>query len=443
MFNQIIILSGKLLSFITKKLNLGHGSTWPVHIALLLNKNFIKDVLGRNKMKIVIVAGTNGKTTTSKLLTTILKSKGDRVLHNSSGANLLNGIASILLLNSDRFSNLNYDYGIFEVDENVLPLALQEITPDYLIILNLFRDQLDRYGEVNIIADKWRKAIKKLTEKTNLILNADDPQVAFLGKIVKIKTDYFSCSDVSIHGNAKLTEHAVDSAYCPNCGSKLNYKSITFSHLGDWYCKKCDLKRPIKSFSASPHYPLPGLYNKYNTNATVLFTQIENIHQDIVKKALLNFKPAFGRQETLIINGKKIKIFLSKNPTGFNESLRTVKDLGGKNILFVLNDRIPDGRDVSWIWDTDIENILEGNENIIVSGDRVYDIALRIKYGVQNQKSKIKNQKYNSKFKIIENLKDAVSESLELLDKNEALYIIPTYSAMLEVRKILTGKKIL
>ena len=157
--NTILIIFGKLMSLFARKLNLGNGSTWPGHIALTINKNFIRQMLKKSDLKTIFVAGTNGKTTTSKLISTILEKNNKRVLSNESGANLLNGIASTLLLHSAGVSKLKYDYAIFEVDENVLPLALSEITPDYLIILNLFRDQLDRYGEVNIIAAKWKKAM--------------------------------------------------------------------------------------------------------------------------------------------------------------------------------------------------------------------------------------------------------------------------------------------
>lgn len=443
MFNSIIIIIGKLISLLAFKLNMGHGSTWPGHIALSLNRNFIKEMLSGTNTKTIIVAGTNGKTTTSKILATILKENGHKVLQNTSGANLLNGIASILLLNSDRFFKLNYDYIIFEVDENVLPLALEEMKPDYLIILNLFRDQLDRYGEITNIVNKWKLAIKRLDKKTTLILNADDPQVAFLGMDSKMNSIYFNCNDLSIKSNNKLQKYVLDSAYCPKCTNRLNFDTVTFSHLGSWRCSKCLIHRPKATLDILSFYPLDGVYNKYNTHAAALVGVYEGIKKQKIIDALKSFKPAFGRQEELTFKNRKVKVFLSKNPTGFNESLRTAKSQEATNILFILNDRIPDGRDVSWIWDTDLENILDGGEKITISGDRAYDMALRVKYGFQSQRLKVKDQKYNSKLTILENVKEAISGSLEQLNENDILYIIPTYTAMLEVRKILTGKKIL
>jgi lipid II isoglutaminyl synthase (glutamine-hydrolysing) len=428
MLNSSLIIAGKILSKTAKVLNVGHGSTWPGHIALKINKNFISQLITKSKTKVIIVAGTNGKTTTSKLIAHILEETGNRVLQNESGANLLNGIASTLLLHSSISSKLNYDYAIFEVDENALPHVLKEVSADFLVLLNLFRDQLDRYGEVNTIAGNWRKSLHRLPEKTTLILNADDPQIAHLGSDVKGKKRFFASQPSS--PNTKIQEHAADSTYCPKCGEKLHYTHITFSHLGAWKCPACGLHRPTPELTNFPYYPLSGLYNQYNAHAAILTAESLGYKKDQIKQALQNFKPAFGRQEELTIDGKHVRIFLSKNPTSFNESLRTIKSLNGETILFILNDRVPDGHDVSWIWDTDIENILDSNETIFVSGDRVYDMAVRLKYA-----TKITYP--------IENLSQAIHQALASLDTDETLYIIPTYSAMLESRKILTGKKIL
>jgi len=445
MRNILLVIIGKLVLAFSKIFNLGSGSTWPGHIALSVNKNFIKDILkaNDNRLKTILIAGTNGKTTTGKLIQNILEEDGKKAFQNTAGANLLNGIASSIVLHSSILCALNYDYAIFEIDENTLPLILKEIdNPDFIIILNLFRDQLDRYGEINTIAKKWKLALDKLTSRTKLILNADDPQIAFLGDS-RLDVAYFGIN--SQKNKNQNFQHASDSTYCPNCSGKLTYNYIYFSHLGDWICKKCNYKHPKKIYTSSPFYPLSGAYNEYNTNAAVLLSEKIGIEKRIINSALRKFQPAFGRQEILNINGKKVQIFLSKNPTSFNESLRTIRDLNAKNILIVLNDRIPDGRDISWIWDIEFEEFVDNFKSIMISGDRAFDMALRIKYAnsSENQKSKIKNQKCSEKVKTIENLSEAIGESLKSTAGKEALYILPTYSAMLEVRKILTGKKIL
>ncbi len=469
--NLLLVFLGKFIIFVSRFLNIGHGSTWPGHVALLINKNFIKEIISNNpQLKIILIAGTNGKTTTGKFIQTILEKANYRVFQNEAGANLLNGIASSLLLHSNRLSTVDYDYAIFEVDENTLSLAFKEITPDYIILLNLFRDQLDRYGEVNTIAKKWSEAIRHLSPKTTLILNADDPKIAYLGenKLQKLRHSgkrssalqneriqnlhgserfwtsqndgneilYFGLNDKKLSMNTH--QHAVDSTYCPNCSSKLTYKIIYYSHLGDWECSKCGYKRPENIFSSPQSSKLAGIYNLYNILAATLVARKIGVSDQIINKSLKTFNPAFGRQEIMNVNGKRVQIFLSKNPTSFNESLRTVADLGAKNALLVLNDRIPDGRDVSWVWDVDFEEYLDKLKTVIVSGDRCYDMGLRIKYAI-----KLPMKKSNFKFQIEKKLKDAIAVSLKLLTKSETLYILPTYSAMLEVRRILTGKKIL
>lgn len=431
---MLLIITGKLISIISRFLNLGSGSTWPGHIALNFNKNFIKDLLKNSKVKIILIAGTNGKTTTGKLIQTILQKDGKKVFQNQAGANLLNGIASSLISNSDLSGKTKKDFAILEIDENTLPLILKEIhNPDFVIILNLFRDQLDRYGEVNTISKKWGEALKNLNKETTLILNADDPQIAYLASHLKgVNVKYFG---IKPKFKQQKTQHASDSTYCPSCGNKLIYNSVYFSHLGDWECKDCKFKHPEKALTESPIYPLAGTYNEYNTNAAVLFAKINNINNLTIQQSLENFKPAFGRQEEIKIGNKTVKIFLSKNPTSFNESLKTIKGLKAKNLLIVLNDKIPDGLDVSWIWDIDFEDFIYSFMNIVVSGARVYDLALRIKYA-----QPIIN---DSLFTIEEDLDKAISLSFDKTPKSETLYILPTYSAMLEVRKILTGRKIL
>src|SRR3989344_4930797 len=435
MTNLFLIVFGKLLSFAIQIFNLGNGSTWPGHIALLVNKNFIHEQINSSKLKIIIVAGTNGKTTTTKMIRTILEADGKRVNQNASGANLLNGIASALILHTSPFGRVKSDYALFEIDENALSLIVKEITPDYLLLLNLFRDQLDRYGEVHTVAKNWKKTIETLPEKTTLILNADDPEVANLGHGRK-GVLYFGLGDGVVGKTSH--EHAVDSTYCPRCGTKLSYKKIFFSHLGIWKCSKCHFSRPYLNISNYTYYPLAGMYNIYNTLSAVLLARTMQIDDSIIKLALKKFSPAFGRQETIVLNGKKIKIFLSKNPTGFNESLRTAVSLGAKTILIGLNDRIADGRDVSWIWDIDMEEFVDRFSHIVVTGDRAYDMGLRVKYSFDS-----KNQNYKSKVKILEQFDAAISEGLNRLEESETLYILATYTAMLEMRRIIKGRKIL
>ena len=428
--NFLILLLGKSLSKISKFLNLGHGSTWPGHIALKLNPNFTKQLLKKSKTKIILVTGTNGKTTTAKLLQTIFETNGQTVFLNSSGANLLNGIASSIILKSTLNGKLNYDFAIFEVDENTLPQITKLIEPDFIIALNLFRDQLDRYGEINTIAKRWKEAYEKLS-KTVFILNADDPQIAYLGVNLKARVSYFGLNDEKFE--YKVQQHAADSILCPKCGNKLNYEAFYFSHLGKWECPRCGFSRPKPSLERLNSYPLLGTYAIYDTLAAALTAQKLDVNEIKIETSLKTFKPAFGRQEITRINDKKVQLFLAKNPTSFNESLRTINASGAKNLLLILNDRIPDGTDISWIWDIDFETLISHEMKLYLAGDRVYDLALRTKYANLNILPE----------NIFENLENAFLKGLGETKINDILYVLPTYSAMLEARKILTGKKIL
>lgn len=418
-----IVSATKLISQTSKVLGLGHGSTWPGHIALSLDKNIIKNVLQKSECKVVIVAGTNGKTTTVKMIETILAASGHKVFHNESGANLLNGIASSIILNTNSAGKLKQDFAVFEVDEASLPLVLKEITPDTLVVLNLFRDQLDRYGEVNIVFDMWQKALKNLSSKTTLVLNADDPRVFYLSNVSDKKSYFFG-----LDKNSLDVDDARDSTLCPKCGKNLIFSRRTFSHLGVWRCKSCGLARKDPDLDRLSSYPLDGTYNKYNTLAAVLASRVLGVKDP--ERYLKDFRPAFGRQEEIVYSGKTFKIFLSKNPTSFNQSLETIMQKRPQSLLFILNDRVPDGRDVSWIWDTNIEKHDFSKTEVFVSGDRVYDMAVRLKYGLYDENSRP-----------FEDLQEAVETCAK--SKGDIAYVLPTYSGMLDVRKILKGKKIL
>ncbi len=425
---RVSIILGKVISWISQHLGLGAGATWPGEVALRLKPSILGDLSRGLRQGIILVAGTNGKTTTALMIKTILESQGFSVVHNSSGANLENGLVSALIQKSDWKGTLNQDWGVFEVDENTLPLILKGITPRVVALLNLFRDQLDRYGEVDVIAQKWEEALSRLDRKVSVILNSDDPQIAHLGKQLKTKIRYFGWEDPKDY--LPHMEHATDSIFCLNCGGRLSYTGIYFSHIGIWHCEQCGERHPKPQLSRWQS-PLPGLYNQYNVLAAVSVAKALKIGDNDITSALATFKPAFGRQEEFMVRGKKIKVFLSKNPAGFNASLRTVLELKPKVALLVLNDRIPDGRDVSWIWDVDFEMITP-TVDLIVSGDRVYDMALRLKYIRESQN-----------FLIEEDLNKALYLALEQIKPGDTLYILPTYSAMLEVRKIISGKKIL
>lgn len=430
------LIAGKAVSKLVK-LRSGSGSTWPGHIALKTDKAFIKKVLSKNPhLKIVLIAGTNGKTTTTKALAHILNENGVSSITNSAGANLLNGLASTLVLKSDILGKIKQDALLFEVDENSLPLVLNEVpNPDAIILLNLFRDQLDRYGEVNSTAEKWQTSLSKLKEKTLVVANADDPLISQVASFAKKKLYY------TIDNNFKkqtLMSHAVDSTTCPKCQTGLTYSGISYSHLGNYKCTKCGFENPkAKQFEFKTN--LLGTYNIYNISAAILaIDKIFGINPYTSIQTLKSFKPAFGRQEITDVNDKKVMVLLSKNPTGFNESLKVAieninrypSNNNSGSILILLNDRIPDGRDISWIWDVDFEILANLNLKVFVSGDRCYDMANRLLFA-------------NVTHEVFDDYEAAYKECLKQTQAGKTLTILPTYSAMLEVRKLISGKSIL
>lgn len=431
------ILVGKIIYFISKNFHIGNGSTWPGHIVLNIDKKFIEKILKKNPhLKIILVAGTNGKTTTVSLISFTLEKLGYKVFYNEEGANLLNGIASTFVKKINIFGKVNYDFAVFEVDEFSLPLIIEKINNLYVIvILNLFRDQLDRYGEVNTIGLRWFNSFEKIKDRTFFIVNGDDPFLYYQSKKNLKKVAFFGI-EKKLMKKEKLSSD-IDFNYCPQCLNILSYKKISFSHLGDYYCQICGFKRNnllIDDFkNQNINYPLYGIYNIYNTNAVLLLLKKLFGLKNNFSKIFKNFTPAFGRQEKIVYKERVFYLFLSKNPAGFNQSLETIKNILKRkkaNFLFILNNRIPDGLDISWIWDIDIELIFKNIKKIYVSGDRVYDMALRFKYeGI--------------KTKVFEKFEKAVGDIIKKTKKNEKIYVLPTYSAMLELRKFLIGKKFL
>jgi UDP-N-acetylmuramyl tripeptide synthase len=425
----------KSVTFFVRSLRLGAASVLPGSIARRIEPRILELLSQQVKNGVILIAGTNGKTTTALLLCSILTKKGFRIAHNSTGANLENGLATALIDNANLLGKLNIDYAILEVDENIVPKVLKPLKPRIILCLNLFRDQLDRYGEVDTISKRWTKVISTLPETTVVIPNADDPTLSYLGQQLPQRVLFFGLNEPENYLEA--IPHAVDSIYCPRCGHALDYQGVYLSHLGDFTCPSCGFSKSKPTlFSREWPQILVGLYNKYNTLAAVTAAQELGVDAVSIKDTINHFQAAFGRAEDLVIDGKRVRILLSKNPVGTNETIRVVTQSSDKTTLLVLNDRTPDGTDVSWIWDVDTEKLVERGGTLVVSGDRVYDMALRLRYSQSSVESNINL--------IVEpDLQQAIATALEHTPTHETLHILPTYSAMLEVREILTGRKIL
>lgn len=389
---KILITAGKLMG---KK-----GSSTPGEIALKISPYMLKDLASQVKKQIIVVCGTNGKTTTNNLLCDLLLAQGNKVVCNRVGANMLPGIACAFAASADIGGRLNADYAAIECDEASLRRVVNHFKPDKIVITNLFRDQLDRYGEIDITINLLNEAINKLGD-VELILNADDPLCANFGR--GKKAVYYGISE---NCSVKVNE-IKEGRFCLVCGNELKYNYYHYSQLGDYYCEKCGFKRPAPDYAAKDidldgkmkfnvyykskvtelNLNYRGFYNIYNVLASFSAYIQSGGNADGTNKVFNSYKPQIGRMEQFVIDGKSVILNLSKNPAGFNQAIATlIADTRQKDVMVVLNDNAQDGRDVSWIWDVDFEKLKGANiDTLYASGIRKYDMALRLKYaGMEN-----------------------------------------------------------
>jgi lipid II isoglutaminyl synthase (glutamine-hydrolysing) len=404
------VAGGRAAGALSRRLRLGGGTGIAGVVAQRLYPDIVHHLSTQLAHGSILVTGTNGKTTTSGFIAAILSDAGLRVWRNREGSNLMRGIAGALVIRAQLSGNLRRSgqaISIFEADEAVVPHIMREIPLRIAVFNNLFRDQLDRYGEVDSVSARWQQAISGLPAETTLILNADDPAIAELGATYPGPVIYFGIDDTAFDLGAQglsLERHqTIDTRACPRCGSDFLYTARFYSHLGHYTCLNCGNARPepqvravnvsmdafdqLRMTIVTPAYegeiviPLPGFYNVYNALAAIATAQALQIDWAPVVSGIQQFKPAFGRGERVQVAGRTLRILLAKNPTGFNEVLRTLfSGNEARRVLMMLNDHIADGRDVSWIWDVDFERIVDHSPVLTITGTRALDLALRLKY---------------------------------------------------------------
>ena len=408
------------------------------------------------------ITGTNGKTTTAGLLAQILREAQKSVIHNELGANMPNGIATSIAIGlynnfKDSGEQATVDNFVIESDEAYLKEIFENIIFDYLLVTNLFRDQLDRYGELDTTKKKIQEGIR-LNPDLKIILNADDPSLYDIDKNIandmiagkkKRKLIYFGFDNVEFCDFDAKSNSPSEVIYCPVCKKPLKYSKRFYSQLGLWSCI-CHIKRPKPEISADvkvfKNYSilnvkhegksimyklnLSGLYNAYNALGAIACAYVAGIDRKIIARALDNYRPVFGRAQKEIIDGKEVNLYLIKNPTGASEVLRGLKNIKNTKLMIAINDKYADGRDVSWLWDADFEVFEKFNEKIFITGTRADDMALRLKYaGVDPSVMVIDN-----------NIKKTFDYALKSMHIGERLIILPTYTALLKLNKIIKEK---
>ena len=432
-------LAARAAAGLSRAAGRGGGTTIPGKLLWKLDPGAIDLLAERLPQGAALVSATNGKTTTSAMAAAIL-GRSRRLAWNRSGANLVSGVASTLLAADGA------ELGVLEVDEGALSEVARRVRPRAVCLGNLFRDQLDRYGELELVAERWRATVDALPAEAVVVVNADDPQVGDLGRD-RDRTLRFGLDDPR-HARAGL-QHAADSKWCIRCGRPYEYRAAWVGHLGDYRCPACGHERPPLDVAARDlelhgleraaftlatpagetriELRVPGLYNVYNAVAAAALAHALGEPLDGIAAGLAGFDAAFGRFERFEAGDRRVLMLLIKNPAGANEAVRTLLDGGPPpTLVLALNDAIADGRDVSWIWDVDLEPLLESTSRVVATGDRADELALRCLYGGLSRE----------RLEVVPDLAAALDRGLELTAADAELVVLPTYTAMLRLRAI-------
>ncbi len=446
----LAISAGKLAGASGRFFRIGGGTSLPGMIARRIDPNVLKSVVGASKAKKIVITGSNGKTTTARMTAAIADANGRRVSQNRTGSNLIQGITSVAVNFADLFGRLDSDVLLFEIDEATIPLAVPEIQPDVVVITNIFRDQLDRYGELYAVARALNTMLENLPETSTILLNGNDPQVASFGQNAKAKRLFFGLETMEV--GTPVPEQSADIIRCIQCNEDLDYKVAYMSHLGIYSCPNCGYTLPkldiavtsvkLASDGEGPTHiqmrtpqgemeldiPLPGLHNVYNTAVAVGAALAAGFSKEKVQAGLSGLKTAFGRLEKIQAGDKTIYLSFVKNPTSFNLMLRLIaQHAGEKHLLLAASNTVVDGEDFAWLWDVEVEEIADTIVDVVCSGNKAEEIAMRLKYA----------EVPTDRVTIVHDREAALDTALKNVPSGGTLYIMCGYTPTHELRRVM------
>ena len=443
---MLAVMAAKAAAFLSRMFG-GKGSSLPGVVARKIYQGTLRDLARQARKGIIMVTGTNGKTTTNNMIAGVILAAGNKIVINQEGANLITGVTTAFIRYANWLGRIDCDYALLEVDEASFPKVLKEVSPQLVVVNNFFRDQLDRYGELDKTVTLVRDALKNLHE-VQLILNSDDPLVAQMQQATGHPAVFFGLAPRQrAESGSQQTREA---RFCPHCGEELQYDSYQYSQLGSFVCPGCSFRRPepeVEGFAVETvgsmlrtrvKYPkgealltinTHGFYNVYNALAAFTVGNLIGINEEQIVRGLLTYRPAIGRMETFFYQGKPAILNLVKNPTGYNEGINSLLSIsGGKTVFMAVNDNDADGKDISWLWDVDFEHMVGANHEIelfICSGLRAEEMALRLKYaGIPREK-----------ITVIKEMEAAIKMALE--GPGKLTYLFSTYTALWPAQKIL------
>lgn len=446
----VAILLGKLAGWLSRRLGRGGGTTLPGAVARRIAPQVLTTLTQQLPRGVICVAGTNGKTTTTRMIADVLTVAGWRVLHNRSGANLLSGVTTTMLAGADWRGRIHADVALLECDEAALPDIVRATHPRVVVLHNLFRDQLDRYGEVDTIATNWGTALHTLSPTTTVLYFADDPSLTRLAHTLACQTVAYGNDDVASARDA--VAHLADAGFC-RCGTALVYTTRFYAHIGHYHCPTCGFARPQPRYAlttlvadglvgsrltlrtpqgdAHVRLPLPGLYNAMNAVATYACADVLGSAAHVAV-ALGAMQAAFGRYEVVPVHDRQVVLALIKNPVGASETMRMFVDAWQvpQPILIIINDRDQDGTDVSWLWDADFEQLVPRLTHAVVSGTRAADMQVRLYYAGMPR----------DQVSCVNDIAAGLDAALMQVPAGQTLAILPTYTAMMELRTVMVAR---